>query len=295
MANDAVLPELKEILGAMIFGSNRALSVDEMRRCLVEVAKKIGGETTAFGGVKDGDVRQALEYLRADLEKQKCGFGLAEVAGGFRFQSSASCGRWLRHLLNTDRPNRLSQPGLETLAIIAYRQPVSKSEIEGVRGVNVDHIIKSLLEMQLIRIVGRSELPGRPFLFGTTQTFLEHFGLKSINDLKQMEPMLLRERERKRIEQKLTDSEGEKSENKDLKAESSAENAETKEGNAVVRPEIPTAETEGTEDKVDEEESMKKDEFDEDEEFEDDEDEFDEEDDDLDEDEDGDEDEEEDT
>ena len=205
MPTESVLPELKEILGALIFGSNRPLGLKEMRQCLVEVAKNAGGETTAFGEVKDGDIREAMEYLKTDLERQKCGFLLVEVAGGFRFQSSGGCGRWLRHLLNAERPNRLSQPGLETLAIIAYRQPVSKSEIEGVRGVNVDHIIKALLEMQLVRIVGRSDLPGRPFLFGTTQTFLEHFGLKDLNDLRQMEPMLLRERERKRIEQRLAD------------------------------------------------------------------------------------------
>ena len=203
MSNDDVLPEIKEILGAMIFGANRPLDVKEMRECLVDVSKSVGGETAAFAGVKESDVRAALEYLKADLERQKCGFTISEVAGGYRFQSSAACGKWLRHLLNSERPNRLSQPALETLAIIAYRQPVSKPEIEGVRGVNVDHIIKSLLEIQLIRIVGRSDLPGRPFLFGTTQTFLEHFGLKDLNDLRQMEPLLLRERERKRIEQKM--------------------------------------------------------------------------------------------
>jgi len=203
MSNDAVLPEIKEILGAMIFGSNRPLDVKEMRECLVEVAQEVGAETAVFAAVKEADVREALERLREDLEQRKCGFTLAEVAGGFRFQSSANCGKWLHHLLNTERPNRLSQPALETLAIIAYRQPVSKSEIEGVRGVNVDHIIKSLLEMQLIRISGRSELAGRPFLYSTTQAFLEHFGLKDIGDLRQMEPLLLRERERKRIEQKL--------------------------------------------------------------------------------------------
>lgn len=203
MSNDAVLPEIKEILGAMIFGSNRPLDVKEMRECLVEVAKTVGAETAAFAAVKESDVREALGYLKTDLERQKCGFTISEVAGGYRFQSSPACGKWLRHLLSSERPNRLSQPALETLAIIAYRQPVSKSEIEGVRGVNVDHIIKSLLELQLIRITGRSEVAGRPFLFGTTQSFLEHFGMKDLNDLRQMEPLLLRERERKRIEQKL--------------------------------------------------------------------------------------------
>jgi segregation and condensation protein B len=286
MSNDAVLPEIKEILGAMIFGSNRPLDIKEMRDCLAEVAKTVGGETAAFSGVKEADVREALERLREDLNQRKCGFTLAEVAGGFRFQSSASCGKWLHHLLNTERPNRLSQPALETLAIVAYRQPVSKPEIEGVRGVNVDHIIKSLLEMQLIRIAGRSDLPGRPFLYATTHSFLEHFGLKDIGDLRQMEPLLLRERERKRIEQKLAATEppaaaaaplGEGGGQAGLVKEAPA-------GKDVAPVEDAKApeegETEGKEEAVDE------DEFDEDDESEDDEDEEDE-----DEDEEGDEDE----
>jgi segregation and condensation protein B len=84
----------------------------------------------------------------------------------------------------------LSKPSLETLAIIAYRQPVSRAEIENVRGVSVDHVVRSLLEMQLVRIVGRSELPGRPFLYGTTQLFFEHFGLKSMDELNEIEPLL---------------------------------------------------------------------------------------------------------
>jgi segregation and condensation protein B len=115
-----------------------------------------------------------------------------EIGGAFRFQSEACCSRWLRCLLRKDRPSRLSRPALETLAIIAYRQPIAKSEIEGIRGVTVDHILKALMELHLVRIVGRSDLPGRPFLYGTTATFLEHFGLKNLNELNEMDPTLQR-------------------------------------------------------------------------------------------------------
>jgi len=153
-----------------------------------------GKETAAFAAVKESDVAAVLAELGTELLQRRCGFVLKEVAGGFRFQSEPSCGKWLRHLLNT-KPTRLSHPALETLAIIAYRQPMARPDIEAIRGVNVDHIIRMLMEMQMIKIVGRSELPGRPFLYGTTQAFLDHFGLRDLRDLKDIEPALLAARE----------------------------------------------------------------------------------------------------
>lgn len=183
MAGPTRVPNLKEVLGAMIFAGNRPLTVREMRNCLLEVAEEVGDYTSVFGEVKDGDVRAALEELRTELEARRNGFLLAETASGYRLQSDEACGVWLKHLLNMRKTSRLSHPSLETLAIIACRQPISRAEIEGIRGVSVDHVIKALMETQLVRIVGRSELPGRPFLFGTTQTFLDHFGLKNLDSL----------------------------------------------------------------------------------------------------------------
>jgi segregation and condensation protein B len=179
---------LKQILGALIFGAGRVLSLAEMRRALVEVAETQGAAGAGFAKVKESDLRQALDLLNADLTGRKTGFHLAEVAGGYRLQTDVAAGPWLRHLLEI-RPSRLSRPALETLAIIAYRQPVTRSEIEAVRGVNVDHIVRNLLEMQLIRITGRSNLPGRPMLYGTTQLFLDHFGLKDVKDLPGVEQL----------------------------------------------------------------------------------------------------------
>ncbi len=193
MADTNALPELKQIAGALIFGSKHPITVRDIRKCLVEVGDEEGGETAAFGEVEAKDIRAAVKELGKDLARMKCGFSLREVAGGFRVQSDPACGVWLKKLLKTDRPQRLSQPALETLAIVAYRQPVMKSTIEGVRGVGVDHMVKTLMELQLVRIVGRSELPGRPFLYGTTQTFLEHFGLKNIKELDEIGPMLRKE------------------------------------------------------------------------------------------------------
>jgi segregation and condensation protein B len=103
-------------------------------------------------------------------------------------------------MLKMDRPNRLGRASLETLAIIAYRQPLTKSEIEDIRGVDVSANIKTLMELQLIRLVGKSELPGHPFLYGTTPLFLEHFGLSSLQQLNELDPTLQRSNPKKKAE-----------------------------------------------------------------------------------------------
>jgi len=182
--------DLKGILGAMIFASGGALSLQEMEQCLAEVAEAQGGTDAGYRRVRQPDIAAALEELTVSLGSARTGFHLKEVAGGFTLESDPGCGPWLKHLLDVRRPQRLSRPALETLAIIAYRQPISRADIETVRGVNVDHVIRTLLEAQLIRIAGRSDLPGRPFLYATTHAFLEHFGLKDLGDLGKMDPML---------------------------------------------------------------------------------------------------------
>jgi segregation and condensation protein B len=184
------MPELKQIVGALLFGAGKPLTLKELRVCLVETAERYGAETKAFEDVREGDLDAVLSELGGDIERQKLGFHLQSHGGAFRFQSDPVCGKWLKQLLAIGQANRLSRPALETLSIIAYRQPITKAEIERVRGVNVDHMIRMLMEMQLVRIAGRSDLPGRPFLFGTTQNFLEHFGLNDLKDLSDLEPML---------------------------------------------------------------------------------------------------------
>ena len=181
--NDFVLPELKQIIGAMLFVRKEPLTVAEIRRVLAATAERRGGVTADFAKANEKLVREAVGELERDLTDRKMGFHVIEVAGGWRLENDANCGPWLRVMLQKGRGARLSLPALETLAIIAYRQPCVRSEIEAVRGVAVDAILKNLLEMQLVRVVGRSELPGRPWMFGTTQKFMEHFGLKSLDDL----------------------------------------------------------------------------------------------------------------
>ena len=119
----------------------------------------------------------------------------------YRLQTEPSCGRYVRAMLKLDRPSRLGRASLETLAIIAYRQPIAKSEIEDIRGVDVSANIKTLMDLQLIRLVGRSELPGHPFLYGTTQIFLDHFGLANLQQLNELDPTLQRSNPRLKAEQ----------------------------------------------------------------------------------------------
>jgi segregation and condensation protein B len=186
---DAEQIGIKRALGAIVFAARQPLTAGAIRKILQETGQAYGGEAAAFGAVKEAEIKKALQELQVECEAQQLGFHLVESAEGYRFQSDPAAGPWVRHMLDVGKPTRLSRPALETLAIIAYRQPLARSEIEGVRGVAVDHIIRMLMEMQLIRIVGRSELPGRPMLYGTTALFLEHFGLKDLKDLPGIEEL----------------------------------------------------------------------------------------------------------
>ena len=181
--NEFVLPELKQIIGAMLFVRKEPLTVAEISRVLTSTAERRGGITVDFAKANEKRVREAVAEIEHELTERKLGFHIIEVAGGWRLENDANCGPWLRVMLQKGRGTRLSLPALETLAIVAYRQPCVRSEIEAVRGVAVDAILRNLLEMQLVRVIGRSELPGRPWMFGTTQKFMEHFGLKSLDDL----------------------------------------------------------------------------------------------------------------
>ncbi len=180
---------MKQIIGALIFGAKKPLTAREIRTNIEEVAEELGGLFAPYAALKDRDVREALEALSADISNARGGFTVVEGPDGFVFQTDPDCGPWLRHLLDLGRGQRLSRPALETLAIIAYKQPIAKADIEAVRGVSVDHILKTLMESQLARIMGRSELPGRPLLYGTTHLFLEHFGLKDVTELPKLDEL----------------------------------------------------------------------------------------------------------
>lgn len=202
MSDIEVLPELKEIIGSLLFAAKKPVTAKEIRKALLGAGESYGGPYEQFSSLKEKEILEAVDELREELSKGATGLHVAEVAHGFRLQNNTACGPWVRTMLDKDRATRLSKPALETLAIIAYRQPVMRSEIESVRGVSVDSILRNLVEMQLVKVVGRSELPGRPWLFGTTQRFLEHFGLNSLEDMPGMDELKRRdEAQSKKAEQ----------------------------------------------------------------------------------------------
>jgi segregation and condensation protein B len=195
MSDIEVLPELKEIIGSLLFAAKKPVTAKEIRKALIGAGENYGGPYEQFATLKEKEILEAVEELRDELSSGATGLHVAEVAGGFRLQNNTACGPWVRTMLDKDRSTKLSKPALETLAIVAYRQPVMRSEIESVRGVSVDSILRNLVELQLVKVVGRSELPGRPWMFGTTQRFLEHFGLKSLDDMPGMDELKRRDEE----------------------------------------------------------------------------------------------------
>ncbi len=192
---------LQEIVGALLFASQTPLTITDLRQCIRGVEPAEGDNAEVMGVYQScttREVEQAVHGLEKELERAGCGFRLVCAGGAYRLQTTPSCGRYVRALLKLDRPNRLSRAALETLAIVAYRQPITKSEVEQIRGVAVDTIMKTLVDLQLVRLVGRSELPGHPFLYGTTPLFLEHFGLASLSELNAIDPTLQRSNPRER-------------------------------------------------------------------------------------------------
>jgi segregation and condensation protein B len=170
-----ILPpqEVRAVLEALIFASPQPLTPREI--------------TQVMGGVTKEAWKQALEEIQADYARDGRGIQLVEVAGGYQITTRPEYNDWIRELLDPKAPTRLSIQALETLAVIAYKQPVTLPEIIELRGVKSGGVIKTLLEKRLIRIVGRKEVVGRPMLYGTTKEFLLHFGLKDLAELPKIE------------------------------------------------------------------------------------------------------------
>ena len=186
---------LQEIVGSLLFASESPLTAGELRECVRAVEPEEGENQEIMDVYRTCTTREidaALKGLEKALDVAGCGFQLVCTGGTYRLQTSASCGRYVRAMLKLDRPTRLGRASLETLAIIAYRQPITKSEIEEIRGVDVSGNIKTLMDLQVIRLVGKSELPGHPYLYGTTPLFLEHFGLANLQQLNELDPTLQR-------------------------------------------------------------------------------------------------------
>ena len=178
--------ELKFILESLLFSAQRPLSVKELREIIVNAATTENADEAAkpFKKIKDEEIGNALEELARDHETAGRSYRLECIAGGWQFVTQPEFSPWLKAMVGVkNRPSRLTQAALETLAIIAYRQPVTRAEVEQVRGVNVDGTMQTLLERGLVEQSGRAEVVGRPALYSTTPVFLEYFGLGGLDDL----------------------------------------------------------------------------------------------------------------
>ncbi|MBW1942513.1 MAG: SMC-Scp complex subunit ScpB [Deltaproteobacteria bacterium] len=159
---------LKLIVEALLFAADKPLAVREIRHCIPAASA--------------ADIKSSLKVLRYEYEAMGRSFALKEVATGFQFRSRNEYGSYILKMLQKS-PSRLSRAAMETIAIIAYKQPILRHEIERFRGVDVGGILKTLLEKELVKILGRKDLPGRPLIYGTTKRFLEVFDLKNIESL----------------------------------------------------------------------------------------------------------------
>jgi segregation and condensation protein B len=176
---------LHRVLEALLFASDKPISAAECVKHLkgaVEAAPE-DAEVAALAKTKQDEVAEVMRALGAEYEEQQRGFRVVESGAGWKVVTSPEAAPWVRQLFPENRPARLSPSALETLAIVAYRQPITRADIEAVRGVNVDGVMQTLLERGVIRITGRADVPGRPLLYGTTEFFLEHFGLRSLEEL----------------------------------------------------------------------------------------------------------------
>ncbi|MCM8763260.1 MAG: SMC-Scp complex subunit ScpB [Candidatus Omnitrophica bacterium] len=164
---------IKNIIEALLFTSDKPILIEQIK--------------SIFDGVEPSRIRSILEKLKSEYEQDKRGIRLEEVAGGFQFITAPEYAPFIKKFYKQRIRRRLSSSALETLAIIAYKQPITKLQIESLRNVDATAIIQGLLEKDLIKIVGRKDAPGRPFVYGTTRQFLEFFGLKSLEELPKME------------------------------------------------------------------------------------------------------------
>lgn len=177
--NGAIVPmdraEAKHIIEALLFATDGPLSVPKLRAIIGHIDGKL--------------LRQLVTELQQEYERDEHSFALVEVGGGFQIYTKPEYAKWVQELFRGKRSAKLTAAALESLAIVAYKQPIIKADIEVIRGVNVEGVMATLLERNLVQVVGRDPRPGRPLLYGTTPEFLRYFGLTSLSDLPRIEEL----------------------------------------------------------------------------------------------------------
>jgi len=178
---------LSRVIEALLFSAQKPLSIREITTAIKTADDELS--PNEFSRVREAEVAAALEQLKIEYVEQQRAFQLVEKAEGWQLATDTQYAQWVRQLFPAAKPARLSAPALETLAIIAYRQPITRADVEAVRGVNIDGVLQTLMERGLVKIAGRAEIPGRPLLYETTQFFLDHFGLRNLEELPNVEEL----------------------------------------------------------------------------------------------------------
>jgi segregation and condensation protein B len=207
------MEKIKAVIEALIFASDTPLAPEKIHVILPEVEKT--------------EIKEIIDQIVMEYNERQGGICLQEVAGGFQFRTTPEIAQWVKKL-KTNKPHSLSPQALETLAIVAYKQPIVKSEIESIRGVDVGAPLKGLLEKKLIRIVGRKDVPGKPIIYGTTKKFLEVFNLKDLLDLPNLRELKELNQQQDFLQQEIEDIE-EITEKEEIEEKEIIEEKETKE------------------------------------------------------------------
>jgi segregation and condensation protein B len=184
---------LDKVIEALLFSAQKPLSIREITTAIKSAEDPAAAGPNEFARVREAEVAAAIEQLKTECVEQGRAFQLIEKAEGWQLATDPKYAPWVRQLFPAPKPARLSAPALETLAIIAYRQPITRADVEAVRGVNIDGVLQTLMERGLVKIAGRAEIPGRPLLYETTQFFLDHFGLRNLDELPNVDELRRRD------------------------------------------------------------------------------------------------------
>jgi len=180
---------LSRVVEALLFSAQKPLSIRELAVAIKGAGAEDELSPNEFARATEAEIAAALEQLKIEYIQEQRAFQIIEKAEGWQLVTDPVFVQWVRQLFPAPKPARLTAPALETLAIIAYRQPITRADVEAVRGVSIDGVLQTLMERGLVKIAGRAEIPGRPLLYETTQFFLDHFGLRTLDELPNVEEL----------------------------------------------------------------------------------------------------------
>lgn len=180
---------LSQVVEALLFSAQKPLTARELLTAVKGAGAADDLLSNEFARASEAEIAAALQQLKIEYIEQQRAFQLVEKAEGWQLASDPAYANWVRQLYPAPKATRLSAPALETLAIIAYRQPITRADVEAVRGVAIDSVLQNIMERGLVKIAGRAEVPGRPLLYETTQFFLDHFGLRNLDELPNAEEL----------------------------------------------------------------------------------------------------------